>query len=119
MHGILLHYFNRSEFASESHRILAEVNRDVNPTEKNCQNWFKQFKNGNFNFEYEEQAGTSKMVKDEDGEQAETSKKISDKEMKKSSNEEIVNTLEVARPEPMSTFCLFLSLYFSSFLFTA
>lgn len=83
-----------SEFASESHRILTETYGDVIPTEKNCNILFKQFKSGNFDFEIEEQAEASKMVKDEDEEQAGTSKKINDKEMRKS--------LEVARPELMT-----------------
>lgn len=94
LHAILLHYFNMSEFASESHRILAKVYGDVIPTEQYCQNLFKRFKSGNFDFEYEEQAEASKIVEDEDGEEAGTSKKI---------DEEIVNTLEVAGPELMST----------------
>lgn len=103
VNAILLHYFNMSEFASESHRILTEVYGDVIPTEKNCNILFKQFKSDNFGFEFEEQAGASKMGRDEDEEQAGTSKKINDNEMRKSSNEEIVNTLKVARPELMTT----------------
>lgn len=59
-----------------------------------CQNLFKRFKSGNFDFECEEQAEASKIVKDEDEKQAGTSKKI---------DEGVVNTLEVAQPELMST----------------
>lgn len=49
--------------------------------------WFQQSSTvrtcltGNFDFEYEEQAGASKMVGDEN--QAGTSKKIDEKEMRK------------------------------------
>lgn len=77
LHEILIHYYNMGKNSSESHRILAEVYGDVVPTEQYCQKSFEQFKCGNFDFEYVEQAEVSKMV--EDCVQPCTSKKIKEK----------------------------------------
>ncbi|EFN87615.1 hypothetical protein EAI_07173, partial [Harpegnathos saltator] len=43
--------FNWKKSAAEAHRMLVEVYGDAAPTDKSCKEWFRRFKDGDFNVE--------------------------------------------------------------------
>jgi len=46
--------------AAEAHRMLVKVYDDIAPTDKSCREWFRRFKNGDFNVEDKLRSGQSK-----------------------------------------------------------
>ena len=49
--GILLHYFILLKSAAEAHRILVETYGDHALSETPCRDWFRHFKNNDFDVE--------------------------------------------------------------------
>lgn len=99
LNTILIHCFNMGEFASDSHRILTKLYGNLTPTALYCQQLFERFKRGNFDFdfEYEECAGASKMMGDERDDQVGLSRKLDNKEIGELSNN--MHEVEVVQPE--------------------
>jgi histone-lysine N-methyltransferase SETMAR len=62
---ILLYYFNINKNASEAHRLLAEAY----PKYSMCQNWFRRFKDGDFDVEDKDRPGQPKKFEDAELEQ--------------------------------------------------
>ncbi|GBP89754.1 Mariner Mos1 transposase [Eumeta japonica] len=62
---ILLHYFILKKSAAEAHRILAETYGDNALSHTTCRNWFRRFKNNDFELEDEEHSGATKKFEDE------------------------------------------------------
>jgi len=54
LRGILLYYFIKKKSAAEAHRILVETYSDHALSETTCRDWFRRFKNNNFDVEDEE-----------------------------------------------------------------
>ncbi|GBP10453.1 Inositol-3-phosphate synthase 1-B [Eumeta japonica] len=59
--GILLHYFTQKKSAAEAHRILA----DNALSDTTCKDWFRRFKNNDFQLEDKECFGAPKKFEDE------------------------------------------------------
>ena len=51
---ILLHYFIKKKSAAEAHRILVETYGDHALSETTCRDWFRRFKNNDFDVEDKE-----------------------------------------------------------------
>ena len=64
--GILLHYFIQKKSAAEAHRILFETYSDHALLEIMCRNWFRHFKNNDFDVEDKECSGTLKKFEDKE-----------------------------------------------------
>lgn len=62
---VLLHYFNMKKSVSDSYSILLHIYGDQSLGFRKCYTWYKQFRNGNFDFDVEEQVGPPKKFKDE------------------------------------------------------
>ena len=63
---ILLHYFIQKKFAAEAHKILVETDSDHALLKTTCRDWFRGFKNNDFDVEDKEYSGTSKRFEDEE-----------------------------------------------------
>ena len=50
--------------AAEAYRLLVETYGEAALGEKSCREWFKKFKNGEFDIEDKESSGRSKVYKD-------------------------------------------------------
>ena len=66
LRGILLHYFSEKKSAAEAHRILFTTYSDRVLLETACRDWFRRFKNNNFNNEDKECFGALKKFEDEE-----------------------------------------------------
>lgn len=66
LRGILLHYFLQKKSAAEAHRILVETYADHALSEATCRNWFRRFKNNDFDVEDKERSGAPKKFQDEE-----------------------------------------------------
>ena len=47
-------------------RMLVEVYGDTAPTDKSCREWFRRFKDGDFNVENKPRSGQSKKFEDKE-----------------------------------------------------
>ena len=63
---ILIFCFKWKKTAAEAHRMLVEVYGDSAPSNKTCREWFRRFKNGNFDVEDKESSRRSRAFKDEE-----------------------------------------------------
>jgi len=57
-------YFNVKKSAVESHRLFAEIYDEAALNERTCRNWFRRFKNGDFDVEDKERVRKPKLVED-------------------------------------------------------
>jgi len=62
LRGILLHYFIQKK--SAAHRILVETYGDHPLSEITCRDWFRCFKNNNFDVEDKERSGAPKKFEE-------------------------------------------------------
>jgi len=63
---ILIFCFNCKKSAAEAHRMLVEVYDDTAPTDKSCREWFRRFKDEDFNIEDKPRSGQPKKFKDKE-----------------------------------------------------
>jgi len=66
LRGILLHYFIQRKSAAEAHRILVETYNDHALSETTCRDWFRRFKNNDFDVEDKERSGAPKKFEDKE-----------------------------------------------------
>ncbi|KAG5319042.1 MOS1T transposase, partial [Pseudoatta argentina] len=69
LRGILLHYFIRKKSAAEAHRILVQTYGDNALSDTTCRDWFRRFKNNDFQLEDKERSGAPKKFQDKELEQ--------------------------------------------------
>ncbi|KAG5311915.1 MOS1T transposase, partial [Pseudoatta argentina] len=69
LRGILLHYFIQKKSAAEAHRILVQTYGDNALSDTTCRNWFRRFKNNDFELEDKERSGAPKKFQDKELEQ--------------------------------------------------
>ena len=66
LRGILLHYFIQKKSAAEALRILVETYGDNALSETTCRDWFRRFKNNDFELEDKERSGAPKKFEDKE-----------------------------------------------------
>ncbi|KAG5325764.1 MOS1T transposase, partial [Pseudoatta argentina] len=66
---VLLHYFNMNKSAAEAHRILVQTYGDNALSDTTCRDWFRRFKNNDFELEDKERSGAPKKFEDKELEQ--------------------------------------------------
>ncbi|KAG5313537.1 MOS1T transposase, partial [Pseudoatta argentina] len=64
LRGILLHYFIQKKSAAEAHRILVQTYGDDALSDTTCRDWFRRFKNNDFQLEDKERSGAPKKFQD-------------------------------------------------------
>ncbi|KAG5321914.1 MOS1T transposase, partial [Pseudoatta argentina] len=69
LRGILLHYFIQKKSAAEEHRILVQTYGDNALSDTICRDWFRRFKNNDFELEDKERSGAPKKFQDKELEQ--------------------------------------------------
>ncbi|KAG5318199.1 MOS1T transposase, partial [Pseudoatta argentina] len=69
LRGILLHYFIQKKSAAEAHRILVQTYDDDALSNTTCRDWFRRFKNNDFELEDKERSGVPKKFQDKELEQ--------------------------------------------------
>ncbi|KAG5327557.1 MOS1T transposase, partial [Pseudoatta argentina] len=69
LRGILLHYFIQKKSAAEAHRILVQTYDDNALSDTTCRDWFRRFKNNDFQLEDKERSGAPKKFQDKELEQ--------------------------------------------------
>ncbi|KAG5319477.1 MOS1T transposase, partial [Pseudoatta argentina] len=69
LRGILLHYFIQKKSAAEAHRILVQTYGDNALSDTTCRDWFRRFKNNDFELEDKERSGALKKFQDKELEQ--------------------------------------------------
>ncbi|KAG5320388.1 MOS1T transposase, partial [Pseudoatta argentina] len=69
LRGILLHYFIQKKSAAEAHRILVQTYGDNALSDTTCRDWFRRFKNNDFELEDKERSGALKKFEDKELEQ--------------------------------------------------
>ncbi|KAG5317644.1 MOS1T transposase, partial [Pseudoatta argentina] len=69
LRGILLHYFIQTKSAAEAHRILVQTYGDNALSDTTCRDWFRRFKNNDFQLEDKERSGAPKKFQDKELEQ--------------------------------------------------
>ncbi|KAG5325487.1 MOS1T transposase, partial [Pseudoatta argentina] len=69
LRGILLHYFIQKKSAAEAHRILVQAYGDNALSDTTCRDWFRRFKNNDFELEEKERSGAPKTFQDKELEQ--------------------------------------------------
>ncbi|KAG5314452.1 MOS1T transposase, partial [Pseudoatta argentina] len=69
LRGILLHYFIQKKSAAEAHRILVQTYGDNALSDTTCRDWFRRFKNNDFELEDKERSGAPKKFQDKELEQ--------------------------------------------------
>ncbi|KAG5327665.1 MOS1T transposase, partial [Pseudoatta argentina] len=69
LRGILLHYFIQKKSAAEAHRILVQTYDDNALSNTTCRDWFRRFKNNDFELEDKERSGAPKKFQDKELEQ--------------------------------------------------
>ena len=62
LRGILLHYFIQKKSAVDACRVLVETYGDHAPLETTSRDWFRRFKNNDFDVGYKEHSGATKKV---------------------------------------------------------
>ncbi|KAG5315555.1 MOS1T transposase, partial [Pseudoatta argentina] len=70
LRGILLHYFIQKKSAAEAHRILVQTYGDNALSDTTCRDWFRRFKNNDFELEDKERSGAPKKFQDKELEQS-------------------------------------------------
>ncbi|KAG5321361.1 MOS1T transposase, partial [Pseudoatta argentina] len=70
LRGILLHYFIQKKSAAEAHRILVQTYGDNALSDTTCRDWFRGFKNNDFELEDKERSGAPKKFEDKELEQS-------------------------------------------------
>ena len=68
MQEVLLFLFNIKKTSSESCRMLVKAYGHNAPSGSTCRQWFKRFKNHDFDLKDKERKGAAKRFKDEDSE---------------------------------------------------
>ena len=63
---ILQHYFIQKKFAAEACKILVETYSNSALSKTTCRDWFRRFKNNDFDVEDKERSGTPKKFEDEE-----------------------------------------------------
>lgn len=66
LRGILLHCFIQKKSAAEAHRILVETYGDNALSNTTCRDWFRRFKNNDFDLEDKERSGAPTKFEDEE-----------------------------------------------------
>lgn len=66
LRGVLLHYFIQKKTAAEAHRILVDTYGERALSEGRCRDWFRRFKDGNFDLEDRDRTGQPKKFEDKD-----------------------------------------------------
>ncbi|KAG5307859.1 MOS1T transposase, partial [Pseudoatta argentina] len=66
---ILLHYFIQKKSAAEVHKILVQTYGDNALSDTTCRDWFRRFKNNDFELEDKERSGAPKKFQDKELEQ--------------------------------------------------
>ncbi|KAG5314669.1 MOS1T transposase, partial [Pseudoatta argentina] len=69
LRGILLHYFIQKKSAAEAHRILVQTYGDNALSDTTCRDWFRRFKNNDFQLEDKERSDAPKKFQDKELEQ--------------------------------------------------
>ncbi|KAG5327320.1 MOS1T transposase, partial [Pseudoatta argentina] len=69
LRGILLHYFIQKKSAAEAHRILVQTYDDNALSDTTCRDWFRRFKNNDFELEDKERSGAPRKFQDKELEQ--------------------------------------------------
>ncbi|KAG5308900.1 MOS1T transposase, partial [Pseudoatta argentina] len=69
LRGILLHYFIQKKSAAEAPRILVQTYGDNALSDTTCRDWFRRFKNNDFQLEDKERSGAPKKFQDKELEQ--------------------------------------------------
>ncbi|KAG5318537.1 MOS1T transposase, partial [Pseudoatta argentina] len=69
LRGILLHYFIQKKSAAEAHRILVQTYGDNALSDTTCRDWFRRFKNNDFELEDQERSGAPRKFQDKELEQ--------------------------------------------------
>ncbi|KAG5320824.1 MOS1T transposase, partial [Pseudoatta argentina] len=69
LRGILLHYFIQKKSAAEAHRSLVQTYGDNALSDTTCRDWFRRFKNNDFELEDKERSGAPKKFQDKELEQ--------------------------------------------------
>ncbi|KAG5312025.1 SETMR methyltransferase, partial [Pseudoatta argentina] len=69
LRGVLLHYFNMNKSAAEAPRILDQTYGDNALSDTTCRDWFRRFKNNDFELEDKERSGAPKKFQDKELEQ--------------------------------------------------
>ncbi|KAG5313551.1 MOS1T transposase, partial [Pseudoatta argentina] len=69
LRGILLHYFIQKKSAAEAHKILVQTYGDDALSGTTCRDWFRRFKNNDFQLEDKERSGAPKKFQDKELEQ--------------------------------------------------
>ncbi|KAG5307856.1 MOS1T transposase, partial [Pseudoatta argentina] len=69
LRGSLLHYFIQKKSAAEAHRILVQTYGDNALSDTTCRDWFRRFKNNDFELEDKERSGALKKFQDKELEQ--------------------------------------------------
>ena len=64
LRALLIYFFNLKKSAAEAHRLLLEKYGEAALSERSCREWFKKFKNGEFDIEDKEHSGRPEMHKD-------------------------------------------------------
>ncbi|KAG5326303.1 MOS1T transposase, partial [Pseudoatta argentina] len=64
LRGILLHSFIQKKSAAEAHRILVQTYGDNALSDTTCRDWFRRFKNNDFELENKERSGAPKKLQD-------------------------------------------------------
>ena len=60
LRAILLHYFIQKKSAAEEHRILVETYKEHALSETTCIDWFRHFKNNDFDLGDKKRSGAPK-----------------------------------------------------------
>ena len=63
---VLIFCFNWKKSAADTHRMFVEVYGDTASTDKLCREWFRRFKDGDFNVEDKPCSGQPKKFKDKE-----------------------------------------------------
>ncbi|KAG5313215.1 MOS1T transposase, partial [Pseudoatta argentina] len=66
LRGILLHCFIQKKSAAEAHRILVQTYGDNALSDTTCRDWFRRFKNNDFELEDKERSGAPKKFQDKE-----------------------------------------------------
>ena len=66
LRGILLHYYIQKKYAAETLRILVETYGGNALPETICRDWFRRFKNNDFELEDKERSGAPKKFEDKE-----------------------------------------------------
>lgn len=66
LRGALLLLFDMKKTAAEAHRMLSDTYDEQAPSERSCRDWFKRFKNGDFDMKDKPRPGQPRKVEDAD-----------------------------------------------------